>query len=44
MEETLKSWDIETTNKLLEGLESARERRLEKEKMLKKAAEDESVC
>ena len=41
VEETLQSWDIETTKKLVEGLESSRAKRLDREKQLKQAAEDE---
>lgn len=41
VEETLKSWDIEATEKLLEGLEKVRSKRLEMEKKLKQTAENE---
>lgn len=43
VEETFKSWDIEITKKLVEGLESLQAERLEREKQLKQAAEDELV-
>lgn len=41
MEEVLKSWDIETTEKHLKGLETRRAERIERERKLKQAAEDE---
>ncbi len=43
VEEILKSWDIEMTKKFIEGLDSSRAKRLEMEKQLKQAAEDELV-
>ena len=40
MGEVLKSWDIAVTEKLLEGLERDRTKRLDREKQIKQAAED----
>ena len=43
VEETLRSWDMEITKKLLEGLEASHAKRLERERQLKLAAQDELV-
>lgn len=41
VEEVLKSWDIQMTEKLLKGLETSRAKRLENERQLKQDAENE---
>ena len=41
VEDALKSWDIQMTEKLLEKLEASRAQRLEKDRLLKQTIEDE---
>ena len=40
MEEVLKSWNIQVTETLLDGLEAARANRLEQDRQLKQSTED----